>query len=332
MHLCFGVFASILNQCKKCITQEKLGVRLARCVDQNSSYIKIEDRYSEGWEIKGDGVAINKLFLCNRNFILSPAAVEHKKSISQIVEDFKATVEPYILKKAKPVIILTLLDIIREDKLLDGPTAETFKLYCGHRKNEFLHQTKFHFSDMMARILAYTTFGGVSNILPTFSPEDMLKKAENSHRYEYLWDPASLTLEMKSTKIYLQLLETMDRYKIFHFLEFVNPTDAIHWLDLQNCKKFIQTYAFMKGQKCPDATSRNVKKFVKVFRRFYSYLKKSMRPATPDQKHGYYVPLYREEDIIWAMEFEDKIRKYASQLAASFNKIRSRMLFDTDLI
>ena len=113
MYLCFGVLAKLLNYCRQNTTQSTLIARIARCLDQNSNYIVPEDRFKDGWEIKGDDPAANKLLRCKKNFIFSDGNIINNIAEASVIEHFKAGVAPLIDEDQKPIIVLALLDIIR---------------------------------------------------------------------------------------------------------------------------------------------------------------------------------------------------------------------------
>lgn len=165
MRLCFGIFAKVLNFCRKNTRQDVFIAKIVKCIEPGSSYISSDYRYSDKWDIEGDKVACNKLIHCVRPFvsISNEFSQVSESKLDKVRKKFEINVAPLIKEEKRAAAILALLDIIQRDKVIDNENAENFKKYLGVDKQQLLQQGKFIFSDFIIRILLYTVYGNVDN-------------------------------------------------------------------------------------------------------------------------------------------------------------------------
>lgn len=338
MRLCFGIFAMVLNRCRTDIQQAALVARIAKCIDQHSSYIAVEDRYKtkNEWEIMGDDPATSKLLHCKRNFVYEKDSATDKPAIEDVIKNFEAHVAPFIIEDKKPAVIFALLDIIRQDKILDFEMKDGCKKYLGADKQELLKRNEFIFSDFLSRVLLYTVYGGVDNCVGKeyirLITKSYISKVADLYTYEYEWSQSTQTLTLTFATIYMLLYQAMQRYEIHKFVEEIDPTVMMDIKWIEQCddylkdtesniwKKFASTEVGMLG-----LTIRKVQEFAQTLDDYTKYLGINMRPIAECPE--LFVPLYRDENVKWALPFEAKVRDYRQQLISIYQEIYTHMLF-----
>ncbi len=156
MILCFGVFANILNLCKRGLPQDKFVPRIAWVVDRQNSSLASDLNYvvddPDGME--GNKSVVSKLLSCVRPLILKDTQLP---SLAVARERFKSKVMPFIKDDRVAKAVLATLYIISEDKTIRDERKERFREYLGMYRDELLQQTTFNVPDFFARVLLYTT-------------------------------------------------------------------------------------------------------------------------------------------------------------------------------
>lgn len=170
--LCFGTFAHVLRRCKlESVTDPQLVGTMTRTVDPDCQYIN-----------KDNASAVSHLIGCTRNLSRgnitdggSGAVKKPSESISgvincalkakkaDVVKGFRETVLCLIDEDKKENMVLALLDIIKDDTILDGEKRRSFELYMGQPKKALLSQDVFALDEFLAGIFLYTVATGVDN-------------------------------------------------------------------------------------------------------------------------------------------------------------------------
>lgn len=209
MTLCFGIFAGILNCCKRELSQEKFVPRIAWVLDRRNRSLKSESKEDRD-EDKGSAVdnpdntegnksVVSRLLSCKRPLVLRENQLP---SLEVARERFKSQVMPFINEDMVAKAVLAVLYIISKDETIDAEHKESFRRYLGMYKEELLQQTSFDVPDFLTRVLLYTTCVDnkegqpyVKKITDTF-----IEEATNDNWAELKWDTITQTLELIPAK------------------------------------------------------------------------------------------------------------------------------------
>lgn len=326
MKLCFGVFATILKHCSKKLNQERLVASLAKCVDTYSGYINENVRCLSGATIEGDKSAISKLVNCKKNFVFSESEVAQVLDLDRIVKNLNTHIIPFIEDKGKIKFLLALIRVIQFDDSINVEEKEVFKNAFGVSKEQFLEHDEYVFSDIVAKTLLYTVNSDIENIkgadcIKTITKE-FVEREINGSIYEYEWNSDKSSLKLFRYKILKIFDDTIRRYNINEFVESVDPTSSIDLSDwIENGDGFIKD---TKNQIWDRYDKRNpivkeIQKFAKVLDDYLNYLSSSMRPEYDNMSVS--VPLYRDEDVKWSMNFEKTVKNFRLEAISVYNKI-----------
>lgn len=209
MTLCFGIFAGILNCCKRELSQEKFVPRIAWVLDRRNRSLKSESKEDRD-EDKGSAVdnpdntegnksVVSRLLSCKRPLVLRENQLP---SLEVARERFKSQVMPFINEDMVAKAVLAVLYIISKDETIEAEHKESFRRYLGMYKEELLQQTSFDVPDFLTRVLLYTTCVDnkegqpyVKKITDTF-----IEEATNDNWAELKWDTITQTLELIPAK------------------------------------------------------------------------------------------------------------------------------------
>lgn len=327
MRLCFGTFAMVLNCCSQNIQQAALIARLVRIVDPESRYLG-ENRYKKDEEIVGDGPAISKLLHCKIDFAFSDI-----KNISimqdKVAEQIKSEVAPFIIdKKAK--VILALLDIIRQDECIDSEKEESFIKFFGLNRVCLLRQSKVIFSDFLAKVFLYTIRGDIDNRVGSACVKtitsDYIDDLSRPYIYDIQWNEALQELTLSFLDIFKIFNQAVHDYQIDGFIEKVDPTSIMNYEWIEVCDRFLKfTEEHIWIPFTQDLEKMNckmlkmVQEFAQTLDEYTKYLGINMRPI--EEKPDIFVPLYRDENVKWALEFEKHTRSYRQRIISIYQEI-----------
>lgn len=319
MRLCFGTFATILYNCRQDLNQAGLVERIAKAVDP-------ETRYVIGKTPDNQKSEANKLLKCTKRFILSNRKDTYESELTSVINNFKEEVAPLIDEDKKATVILALLDIIRRDEYLESNKKENFKKYFGVEKKDLLKKREFIFSDFLGRALMYTVCGNVDNTVGKEYVKsitcDYINNAGEPYIYEYQWnsDKQKLTLSFVDMFNIINIFQqSISEYQIDYFLTKIDPTNRMHDESRKKCVSFIK-YMELKilvlleldPTSESDPILMKIRQFNQTLDDYTNYLGLRMRPIAelPD----ILVPLYRDENLKWALKFEEETINYRSQL------------------
>lgn len=329
MILCFGTFASVLNCCRQHTLQAPFIAKIINIIDSSSRYI--------GVDFAGDGPAINRLLSCKIDFILSDGVITKVPEQEDVIKRFENEIDPFIDEDNKAKIILTLLDIIRKDKSLDFDKRENLKKYIGFYKEQLLQQNEFVFSDFLGKILLYTICGNVSNKAGITCVKDItldyINAISKPYVFEFQWDLDMQTLTLQFAKIFNIFNQAFTDYQIDYFILKIDPTNMMNFNWIEKCEKFIEYIRDNIYIPFSPSTTMNsgfmltkTQQFAQTLNDYLKYLSLSMRPIS-DTKTYTAVPLFRDENPRWAINFANEVETYRKQLISIYEEIYNHMLF-----
>lgn len=351
MHLCFGVLASLLLTCRKTlknrrglITQSQMVARLAWCVDPKSSYFS--SSHASVGDLDCDQSVATKLVNCKKDFLVSfdLSPDERAAAFSEVKTKIEKSINSILTEELKPLILLTLLDIIRKDEYIEREKKETFQNYFGFYKEDLLHKAEFHFSDVLSRALQYTTHGNVHNKEPLplpFSSQEALRhhlnELEATYRGDYQWNLTGQTLTLDLTKQFELFDKALDDHGILYFLQYADPTAALDVEAFEKARRFM--YAFSPDDfKGNGITTCRIHRFQSILCKYITILQKGTRfryNELTTNKFNQYVPLSRGEPIFGenvedAIAFSNLVVFYRKHLVRAYSRMYAHMFFAVD--
>ncbi len=346
MRLCFGTFASVLNQCRcTTILQAPLIARIAAVVDPCSRYIgenrfKIQKQIQEcgqihdNEDITGDAPMSNKLLKCKQNFIFTERENKNIPTQYEITNRIENIVAPFIDEDKKPIVILALLHIIQQDESIDFEKKENFKKYLGKSKQDLLQQNDFIFSDFLGKILLYTVCGVVDNTvgkeyIQKITNSSFINDITKNYMYEFQWNTNTQTLVLSPfIKMFNTFYQALEDRKIITFLEKIDPTNMMDICYVEYCEEFIN---FIKNNFFQEnsyeqkgLTSEKICEFCKTLDNYIEYLGHHMRSQiyyTNNNDPNIFVPINRYENQEKFIKFYNQVQDYRKQLATIFQEL-----------
>lgn len=117
-------------------------------------------------------------------------------------------------------------------------------------------------------------------------------------------------------------------YRIKLFVESVDPSSIMDIDYIEKCSKFIEVIKSDSWIPCTaDAIAetksivQKVYLFADVLNEYILYLGKNMHPADQVQAPTVFVPLYRDEDVKWALDFGGRVQNYRQKLVSIYLEI-----------
>lgn len=325
MRLCFGTFATVLIYCRKNISKSALIARIVNTIDSQSRY--------KGENMTGDGPAINRLLSCEIDFVLSSREATKIPEQDTVVNNFTTDVIPYIHEDKKANIILTLLDIISRDKFIDFEKSVIFKKYFKKDKQDWLRKSDVELSKLLAEILLYTTCGSVDNkvgktYVKTITT-DYIDNITKSYKDEFLWDTSKQILTLSSINMFNIFEDAIQANKIDAFIQNIDPTNQMNIENIESCENFLEytkdNIWLPFGKSAISWTLRKIQQFAQTLDDYTNYLGPNMRPIV--ERPDTLVPLHRDENPKWALEFEKETKNYRLQLISIYQEIYNHMPF-----
>ena len=125
-------------------------------------------------------------------------------------------------------------------------------------------------------------------------------------------------------KIFEKILR---EHQIDMFIDEIDPTNMMNdrWLDkynefIENIKlNILEPYEPIKPNK-PNIVYLKIHEFVQELNDYMYYLGTNMRPI---EKSDWLVPLYRDENVKWAMSFNNEVENYRRKLISIYKEICS---------
>ena len=316
MKLCFGTFAKILILCIEGMTQNKLVAKLAKCVDENSSYISSQYRYNGSFdEIEGDKSSISKLVNCKINFAYADSENTTPPTLNDVIEKLTLNIIPFMGEKCKTKIILTLIRVIMEDKSIEREETYIFKNIFGMDKEQLFYQTVFLFSDFLGKTLLYIVNSDIKNTEGKNCIEGITKnyidESFNTFQFDYVWGIDCDTFTLYSYEMLDCFKKILSSNRIDYFIEKIDPTDIFDWdIWSEKIDEFhdeIQSEISDKYNSM-SKTSQKIFEFDQVLDDYISYLAYHIRPLAENPSIA--VPIYRDENVQWSMSFSDNVINY----------------------
>ncbi|MBD5104648.1 MAG: hypothetical protein HDT47_07275, partial [Ruminococcaceae bacterium] len=280
--LCFGTFAKALNLFRtEDISQKEFIAKMVKVIDPKNLCI-CSDRHTNK-ESVGNGPIVAKLLKCEYNFkfsdntdsrskLLNELEENEKHTIQNISSELKSAVCNYVVDRAKPFIIFALLNIIAEDKYIDGENKTAFKKYFGMNKQEFLQKSEYNFSDFLSRALLYTTLGGINNekgknCIDSIT-EDFVNNCTNEYTDDYQWDSDTQLLKIPYLNIFNIFCQAIDDYNVNNFIIQVDPTVSVEekWMDIiDEFREFINDKIIAPYENNSSEMTANIIDKIKAF-------------------------------------------------------------------
>ena len=301
--LCFGTFAQVLRLCKlENVTDRKLVGTLTRTVDPTCQYIH-----------KDNASAVTRLFNCEGN--LSPGRLvgdgsgaikkpgepisdvinaSQKADKDEVVQKFLENVIPLLDEDKKELIVLTLLDIIERDDVLDDDKKLSFEKYIGQTKNALLSQGDFALDEFLAGIFLYTVAAGVKNTVGKQGVKELTPDYING---------------LKSTREINVVDHANIESEVFSSRTVVGETN----IELSNNEiDKVQDFLFGSRGETPSEIEFDFKEYLGNVKDRYSKLKTLLYDKTPKEFYSFYVcnDLKHDEKIIDNVTV-DKLSSYS---------------------
>lgn len=329
--LCFGTFAKTLNFFRtEDISQKEFIAKMVEVIDPDNLCIQC-DRYTKKDSV-GNGPVIAKFLKCEYNFkfsdktdtrskLLNELEENEKQKIQNISNSLKTNVCSYIVDRAKPLIILALLNIISEDECINKENGIAFKKYFGMSKQEFLRKNEYDFSELLCRVLLYTTLGGVNsekgkNCIDNIT-ENFVNNCTNSYTSDCQWDNDTQVLKIPYLKIFNNFLKAIDDYNVKNFIIEVDPTVCIEekWEDIidefDNFRKLINKEIIEPYENNSSEMTKNmilkIEIFYQTLNEYNEYLGQHMIPSASTRN----LPQYENDDD--EDSFRLKLEKWMKQ-------------------
>lgn len=332
MRLCFGTFAMVLNRCRHNISQALLITKLMIIVDPSKQYIgeatTINIHGEE--ELKGDDSTAHKYLHCKTNFVFSDNKIANSLVLNDIIQKFGTEISPYIDEDKKNKVIFALLKIIQEDIYIDSEKRESFKKYFGIEKTLLLQKSKFVFSDFLGRILFYTVLSGVNNKDGRECVKDItseyIETIVQPYIHDYQWDKSTETLTLSYLEMFNLLQDAISEYQINTFIEKIDPTNYLNFEWIEKAEAFcdyIKNKIISPFQHDSELVSSKmldfIVHFVNDFNEYLTYTGRHTRPLA--ENPDIMVPIYRDENMKWAIDFNAKVEKYRKQIIFDYQEI-----------
>lgn len=297
MVLCFGTFASILNQCRLNMPQEKFVSRIAWVVDRRNSSLgsEIDFDVEDPADIDGNKPVVTRLLSCQRPFVLRDKQFPSLRTAKQ---RFASQVLPFIKENSIAKALLAVLYVIQYDSTIENGHAATFKENLGVSKDKLLTLTKFNAPDFFARVLRYTTY--IDN---KAEPPDKIKikkdfidNAVNESWAELRWDADTQTVEVIPSEEKC-LRDEIDRLSELRLALMEEPAGYTYtdWLDVDKSFLFPNCFSQIKFEspEMKALVSKKMVRYAKLVHEFTDCLIATQRsdtgqrakwPIFPDEK------------------------------------------------
>lgn len=178
MILSFGYFARLLvtNKIEKSITQQDLISNIVNIVDASNPIFYLSPEKT-GETV--DKSLIRKIIIGEKKF--KTAINIELPSFEEVTNSFHLLTD-YFDDSGKVRILLCLYDIIREDKLINTITKESFLRFFGESKDSFLNRQEFSFIDVCVKTLLYTVCTDIEKYSNKMASE-FLKSLKNEKTF-----------------------------------------------------------------------------------------------------------------------------------------------------
>lgn len=209
MILCFGIFAGILNCCKRELSQDKFVPRIAWVLDRQNRSLKSESKEDRDEDkgtavdnpdnMEGNKSVVSRLLSCKRPLVLRDKQLP---PLEVARERFKSQVMPFINEDMVAKAVPAVLYIISKDETIETEHKESFSRYLGMYKEELLQRTRFDVPDFFARVLLYTTCVDNKEGQPYVEKitKNFIEEVANDNWAKLKWDTITQTLDLIPAK------------------------------------------------------------------------------------------------------------------------------------
>ncbi len=342
MRLCFGTFAAVLKW-GAVLNQKELVGKLAQIVDSQSRYID-------------NGPDVHKLMNCNIKFVIA-SYEKDKKTKADVISGFEKDVIPYLRADKWVRIVLVLCDIIYKDKAIDVNHKIPFKEMFGIDKQALLKQNEYILSDFLASVLLFTV-REVDNKLGKncvgMITEDYIEKVNERYQEEVEKNPLARIIVFPLAQMLNIFERAIQECHIYEFIE-NDPTISLKEGLLEEAECFVKIINNVVTQiNGKSELYQKVFDFAQTLDDYHNYLSLNMRPlqrvndisisineddidttlpvnkilsdAVRAIQPTYYVadifvPLHRDEDIKWEMDFYNSTIEYRRKIISLYQEI-----------
>lgn len=329
MRLCFGSFATVLDQCRKdiYITQTQFISRLVKTVDPKSTYI--DNKF-----------AVSKLLSCKQKFSFADEEDANRPILDSVINELETEVIPFIEEDKKTKVILTLLGIIQNDSSIDTEKQLAFKMYFGIHKQELFQQSEIILSDFLGRVLLYTVCGNIDNIENMINKvsikeiaSDYINNIAESYMDDYQWDISTQTLTLTFLKMFNIFNKAISNYQIKDFIKAIAaPISDYAWMHKINSPwvdkcdsfhEFVENNIIVPFERSTHKTGimlNNIQQFTSVLTEYSSFLKATLPPISFSNYNSLNHSLW-EEYQKWSLYYMEQTQNYVQQLQSIYREI-----------
>lgn len=207
--LCFGVVCHLMlifaNK-NKLFSQGRLVSRYISYVDGDNILLRCDKEGNEDDQIKEyvanekatghDASSISKIMTGKKLFYLSNNSIVDTICISDAADLFRKYAASWFSDEDKCLLILSILEIIKNDEFINKPESKSFGKFIDQSSNELV------FSDFMIRILLYTAHNNIDEnkqLKCVKAISQSMKKLSGKERYS-MKNETILTKHIKNVK------------------------------------------------------------------------------------------------------------------------------------
>lgn len=247
--LCFGVFAKLMNICKDTIResdQARFITKMISILDPGNSCIHYNNPYTGTTGTDENRPVVTRLLKCQQNFTLSASSDEILNNKQSFLEQFKGFIADYMDIDLIPGLVVTLIDIIKNDKYVKQYSRELFKKLFGCYIEEFkFNNNQIVVYDFLGNLFIYTAFNtkikntSCANIISEIN-EEYIRSIYTTYENDLTFDAESLTLTLDILNVYFKFKDLLDEYSICKFVGEVDPTTELKENYVDQCEAFLK--------------------------------------------------------------------------------------------
>ena len=343
MKLTFSTFGTALSHCTSLLDKELVSV-LSKIVHPLS-------RYADEKE------AAHKVLKGKINYVWYNDEGDVAKS--KVIDEIEAKLVPNIQVDMREKLVLTLCDIIHKDETIDTDHIKSFEELLGKNKSAILRQHDYILSEFLAGLYLFSikivaSKNGKTEAYVKAITLSYVEDLANRYRKLIQDDPDAKIIVFPTRDPFKVYTQAIKEYQIFDFVE-CDPIGSIEEILVCNAARFISTITNVLPMLTDrKGICRKIGHFNEIIDKYVICLGLNMRPLllpTNDfltlrksympsdsgcikslrcltqsltcHKSVVFVPLYREENIKWALNFNKQTDNYRKQLIKLHDEICS---------
>lgn len=247
--LCFGVFAKLMNICKDTIResdQARFITKMISILDPGNSCIHYNNPYTGTTGTDENRPVVTRLLKCRQNFTLSASSDEILNNKQSFLEQFKGFIADYMDIDLIPGLVVTLIDIIKNDKYVKQYSKELFKKLFGYYIEDFqFNNNQIVVYDFLGNLFIYTALNtkvkntSCANFISEIN-EEYIRSIYTPYENDLTFDAESLTLTLDILNVYFKFKELLDEYSICGFIGEVDPSKGLLETYPEQCYAFLE--------------------------------------------------------------------------------------------